>query len=113
MASAHLITVLLCSSVARTCKKKFCPTWLAVISGMFSSDSIDPFTIQTTAPVVTLQLKVTVDPSVALTDVGVLTKAEMEHTHLVSMIESPRYTPKNLPVTVVYPYFQRMLKART
>ena len=82
MASAHLTTVLSYFSVARTCKKNFCPTWLAVISDVFSSDSNDPFTIQATTPVVALQLKVTLDPSVALTDVGVLTKAEMEHTHL-------------------------------
>ena len=81
MISAHVTFVLLCSSVAGTCKKNFCPTWLALID-VFSSDSIDPFTIQATAPVVALQLKVTLDPSVALTDVGVLMKAEMEHTHL-------------------------------
>ena len=84
MASAHVTFVLLYFSVAGTCKKNFCPTWVdfIVISDVLRSDSIDPFTIQTTAPVVALQVKVAVDPSVALTDVGVVTKAGMEHTHL-------------------------------
>ena len=83
-ASAHTTTVLLYSSVAGTCKKNILPTWLAVISGLFSTVNNDPLSIQDTTPVVALQLKVAADPSVALTDVGVLTKAGMitqENTH--------------------------------
>ena len=46
---------------------------LVKISGL---DNRDPLlTIQATVPVVTLQLKVAVDPSVALTDEGVETNA--------------------------------------
>ena len=45
------------------------------MSEVCSSDNKDPLTIQTTAPVVGLQLKVAVDPSVALIDEGVETNA--------------------------------------
>ena len=58
------------------------PTWLAVISGAFSSDKKDPLTIQATVPVVTLQLKVTVDPSVALTDEAVETNAAVDNKYM-------------------------------
>ena len=74
MASIHTTSVLLYSSVAGMCKKRVWPTWLAVIFGVFSSDKSDPLTCQPIKPVVTLHSKEVVDPSVALTDVGVLTK---------------------------------------
>ena len=45
------------------------------ISGAFSSDKWESLTSQAGWPVVTLQLKIAVDPSVAMTDVGVLIKA--------------------------------------
>ena len=48
---------------------------LVVISVSFSSVIGDPLTIQPSKPVVALQVKVAVDPSVALTDVGVVMKA--------------------------------------
>ena len=74
MASIHTTFVLLYSSVAGMCKKPVWPTWLAVIFGAFRSDNSDPLTCQPIKPVVTLHSKVAVDPSMALTDVGVLTK---------------------------------------
>lgn len=49
------------------------PTPEVLISGVFSS--VDPLSIQTIMPALALQLKVAVDPNVALIDVGVLTKA--------------------------------------
>ena len=79
MARTHITLVLLYPSVAGMCRKNVLPTWLAVISAVFSSDKKDPLTFQTTAPVVTLQLKVAVDPSVTLTDVGVETNAAVFH----------------------------------
>ena len=72
IARTHCTTVLLYSSVAGTCKTNIFSTCLAVISAALSSDKSDPLSIQATTPVVALQLKVAVDPSVALTDVGVL-----------------------------------------
>ena len=57
------------------CRKNACPTWLAVIFGAFRSGNRDPLIIQATTPVVTLQLKVAVDPSVTLIDEGVETNA--------------------------------------
>ena len=72
--TTHVMLVLLYSSVAGTCKENMLPTLLVVISGMFSGDNSDPLTSQPGWPVVVLQLKVAVDLSVALTDVGVLTK---------------------------------------
>ena len=80
MARPHLKTVLLFCSVAGMSRKNFCPSWLAVISGAFSSDQKDPLTIQTTAPVVALQLKIAVDPSVALTDEAVEINAAVVST---------------------------------
>ena len=74
MASIHTTSVSLYSSVAGMCKKRVWPTWLAVIFCVFSSDNSDPLTCQPIKPVVTLHSKVAVDPTVALTDVGVLTK---------------------------------------
>ena len=44
--------------------------------------SVDPLTIHTIIPALALQLKVAVDPSVALTDVGVLTKAEIQNNEI-------------------------------
>ena len=79
MAAIHTTLMLLYSSVAGMCRKDVLPTWLAVIFGAFSSDNKDPLTFQATAPVVTLQRRVAVDPSVALTDVGVETNAAVFH----------------------------------
>ena len=74
MACIHTTSVLLYPSAAGMCKELKRPTVLAVIFGVFSSDKSDPLTCQPIKPVVTLHLKVVVDPSVALTDVGGLTK---------------------------------------
>ena len=67
--------VLLYSSVAGMCRKDACPELRIVISGAFNEKL--PLTIQTITPVyiVALQLKVAVDPSMALTDEGVETNA--------------------------------------
>ena len=62
--------VVLYSAVAGRCKENIPPPLLIVISGLFSIDN--PLTIQVRWPAVALQLKVAVDPSVALTDVGLL-----------------------------------------
>ena len=67
--------VLLYSSVAGTCKENTLPTPLVVISGLFSWDNSNPLNCQVITPAVALQLKVAVDPSVALTDVGVVTNS--------------------------------------
>ena len=75
MISSHSTTVLLYSSVAGTCRENASPTCSLVISGALSVVNCDPLTVQSTTPVVTLQLKIAVDPRVAFTDVGVLTKA--------------------------------------
>ena len=72
-----MTSVLLYSSVAGICKLNMLPTLLVVISLVFSSVNSDPLTIQAMTPVLALQLKVAVDPSVALTDVGVMIKAEI------------------------------------
>ena len=75
--SSHTTDVLSYSSLARICKKVVLPTLWAVISGVFSCDNSDPFKSHANVPVLAfvLQLKVAVDPQVALTDMGVLTKA--------------------------------------
>ena len=52
------------------------PVKLAVIYVVFSSDNSDPSTIQPMKPLLALQVKIAVDPSVALIDVGVLMKSE-------------------------------------
>ena len=75
MKTSHTTSVLLYSSVAWTCKKNVLPTALIVISCVLSSVNSDPLTVQSIVPVVALQVKVAVDPRVALTDVGVLMKA--------------------------------------
>ena len=72
MATAHVTSVLLYSSVAGICKVDVPPAMLAVISLVFSSVNSDPLTIQAITPVLVLQVKVAVDPSVAMTDVGVM-----------------------------------------
>ena len=58
------------------------PTGLAVISGEFSSDKKDPLTIQPITPIVALQLKIAVDPSVALTDEGLETNAAVDNKYM-------------------------------
>ena len=70
MTATHTTLVLLLSSVAGMCRNRVRPTLLAVISGVFNSDKKLPLTIQPITPVVALQLKVAVDPSVTLTDEG-------------------------------------------
>ena len=67
--------MLLWSSVAGACKADDWPTPAVLISVLFSSDNGTPLTSQEIRPVVALQLKVAVDPKVALTDVGVLIKS--------------------------------------
>jgi len=69
--------VLLYSSLAGTRKKEVLPTLWAVISGVFSCPNSDPLTNHANVPVgaLVLQLKVAVEFSVALTDVGVLTNS--------------------------------------
>ena len=79
MATAHTTLVLLYSSAAGMCRKNVLPTWSAVTSRKSSSDNKLPLIIQATTPIVTLQLKVAVDPSVALTDVGAETNAAVFH----------------------------------
>jgi len=82
MARPHLKTVLLFCSVAGMRRKNVCPTWITATPGAFSSDKKDPLTIQTTVPVVALQLKVAVDPSVALTDEAVETNAAVDNKYM-------------------------------
>ena len=77
MATAHVTFVLLYSSVAGICKLNVLTVLPVVTSLVFSSVNSDPLTIQAMTPVLALQLKVAVDPSVALTDVGVMIKAEI------------------------------------
>ena len=67
--------MLLYASEAGTFKKDVLSLELTVMYGVLSSVSGDPLTSQLSVPLVTLQLKVAVDPSVALTDVGMLTNA--------------------------------------
>ena len=69
--------MLLYSFVAGTCKNTVLPVPVVLISCVFNS--VDPLTIQTIMPALALQLKVAVDPNVALIDVGVLTKAGIEN----------------------------------
>ena len=71
--------VLLYSSVARMCN--ILPLLLVPIVDVFSCVSGDPLTTQTIMPVVALQLKIAVDASVALTDVGVLIKSGIDTEH--------------------------------
>ena len=78
--TAHTTTVLLYSFVTGTCMDSVFPIPVVLISGVFSS--VDPLTIHTIIPALALQLKVAVDPSVALTDVGVLTKAEIQNNEI-------------------------------
>ena len=70
--------MLLYSSVAGILKT-VSPAPLVVISVLFSSSNVDPSTIQIIELLLVLvvHLKVAVDPSVALTDVGVMMKAEI------------------------------------
>ena len=77
MTNSHTTTVLLYSSVAGKCIE--CVLVVDIISDWFSSVNGDPLTSQKVVPPVALllQLKVALDPSVALTDVGVLTKTEI------------------------------------
>ena len=81
--STHLTTVLLYFSLAGTWKENTLPILLVVISVAFmcanSSVTSESLTVQPIVPEVALQLNVAVDPRVALTDVGVLTKAEIRN----------------------------------
>ena len=93
MEAEHTTTVLLYSSIAGTYKRNVFRARLSDISCAFSSDNCDPLTCQVTMPVLTLQLKVAIDPRVTLTDVGVLTNSGMT-THEKRNIE---YINLNLP----------------
>ena len=72
--------VLLYSSVAGTCKENIPPPLLIVISGLFSIDN--PLTSQLRWPAVALQLKVAVDPRVALIDLGVMTNSGQNYNDI-------------------------------
>jgi len=88
--------VLLYSSVAETCKEIVLPLPLVDRNWESSSVNVDPLTSQPTRPPVALQLKVAVDPSVALTDVRVLTKAGIgmkSSHHTMYYIELPYSLP--------------------
>ena len=76
MVSSHTTDVLLYSSLAGMCRKVVLSTCWAVIPP-FRAVNTDPLTNQkyVTLVALLLQLKVAVDPTVALTDVGVLTNA--------------------------------------
>jgi len=75
MATEQSTFVLLYSSVAAIYKEV--TVGLTVISVLFSSNNVDPLTIQLIEPLLALQVKVAVDPSVALTDVGVMMNSEI------------------------------------
>ena len=75
--STHVTYVVLYVSVARTRKEDVCAPPIVVIFGSFSSDNKDPLTIQPIIPTLALQLKIALEFNVALTDVGVLVKAEI------------------------------------
>ena len=99
--SSHTTYVLLYSSLAGMCKKWALPSWWVVIPA-FSSNNSDPLTNQITENLVALelQLKVAVDPSVALTDEGVLTKAgikTMSVTHSLIPRPSPSFPSLEVP----------------
>ena len=81
--SSHTTDELSYSSLAGTCKKEVLPTLWAVISGVFSCPNSDPLTSHANVPVgaLVLQLKVAVEFSVALTDVGVLTNSAKKKKH--------------------------------
>ena len=78
MISLHTTNVLSYSSIAGMCNKEVLPTSWAVIPPFRSIDA-DPLTSQAnvTPLALVLQLKVAVDPRVALTDVGMFTNAEI------------------------------------
>ena len=74
MTTSHTTVVLSYFSAARTCKKNILPLLVAVTSELPSIDNSDPLTIQSIWPLVALQLKIAVEPSVAFNDAGVLRK---------------------------------------
>ena len=76
MATTHSKFVLLYSSVAGIFKEVV--VGLIVISEvLFSSSNVDPLIIQPMKPLLALQVKVAVDPSVALTDVRGMMNSEI------------------------------------
>jgi len=75
MATEQSTFVLLYSSVAGIYKEV--PVRLTARSVLFSSSNVDPLTIQVIDPLLELQVKVAVDPSVALSDVGVMMNSEI------------------------------------
>lgn len=81
MVTSHTTIVPLYSNEAGTFKKDVLPLELTVMYGVLSSVNGDPLTSQSITPVVTLQLKVAIDPSVALTDVGMLRNAAIWKQH--------------------------------
>ena len=95
MKLTHVTLVLLYCSTAGMYRKDAYPTWVMEIFGVFRSNNRVPLTIQTITPVVTLQLKVAVDPSVALTDEGVETNAAVFHDNkYIASTKVPAFTLK-------------------
>jgi len=84
MVISHTTDVLLYSFLARMHKKELLPTCRAAISGVFSSVNNELLTSQTTLNLeaLVLQLKVALDPSVALTDVGVSTNSAIKNKNI-------------------------------
>ena len=83
--------MLLYFSVAGTCKKDVFPILSVVIFGAFSCDNSDSFTFQPRWPVVALQLKVAVDPRVALTDVGLRTNPGIQRKFIILILHFSCY----------------------
>ena len=111
MATTQVTTVLLYFSVAGTCSVR--SILLVVMSAVFSSDNSDPLTIQPMIPLVALvlQLKVAVDPSEALTDLGVLTMLQYKqksksykcvHVNHVSYFQVICKWPENRNILLQY-----------
>ena len=75
--------MLLYSSLARTCKKEVLPTCRAAVYGVFSPVNSAPLTNHANDPVgaLVLQLKVAVEFSVALTDVGISANSAIRTKH--------------------------------
>ena len=69
--------VLLYFALAGIIRVDMIPAFILFISGVLSSGNVDPLTNQVIEPLLALQVKVAVDPSVVLTDLGVLMKAEI------------------------------------
>ena len=89
MVSSHTTDMLLYSSLAGMCKKLVLPFCRAVIPPLSTVHS-DPLTSQTNVATLELllQLKVAVDLSVALTDMGLLTKAAIQTKSVIHWLHA-------------------------